>query len=87
LLADHMGLDPIYIAKLVRAVGSGLIERSLDDHDARAVRLTSRDTAGGLPTGRSGDRAQADEWDRLCSSAAPGNAGAPLEGSLPARGV
>jgi MarR family transcriptional regulator, organic hydroperoxide resistance regulator len=40
-LADHTGLDPIYVSKLVRAMeGSGLIERSPDDHDARAVRLT-----------------------------------------------
>jgi DNA-binding MarR family transcriptional regulator len=40
-LADHTGLDPIYISKLVRAMeDSGLIERSPDDHDARAVRLT-----------------------------------------------
>jgi DNA-binding MarR family transcriptional regulator len=40
-LADHTGLDPIYISKLVRAMeGSGLIERTPDDHDARAVRLT-----------------------------------------------
>jgi DNA-binding MarR family transcriptional regulator len=40
-LADHTGLDPIYISKLVRAMeGSGLIERSRDDDDARAVRLT-----------------------------------------------
>jgi MarR family transcriptional regulator, organic hydroperoxide resistance regulator len=40
-LADHTGLDPIYISKLVRTMeGSGLIERSPDHHDARAVRLT-----------------------------------------------
>jgi DNA-binding MarR family transcriptional regulator len=40
-LADHTGLDPIYISKLVRAMErSELIERSRDDHDARAVRLT-----------------------------------------------
>jgi DNA-binding MarR family transcriptional regulator len=40
-LADHTGLDPIYISKLVRAMESSeLIERSPDDHDARAVRLT-----------------------------------------------
>jgi DNA-binding MarR family transcriptional regulator len=40
-LADHTGLDPIYISKLVRTMeGSGLVERAPDDHDARAVRLT-----------------------------------------------
>jgi DNA-binding MarR family transcriptional regulator len=40
-LADHTGLDPIYISKLVRSMeGSGLIERRSDDHDGRAVRLT-----------------------------------------------
>jgi MarR family transcriptional regulator, organic hydroperoxide resistance regulator len=39
-LADHTGLDPIYISKLVRTMEeSGLIERSRDPHDARAVRL------------------------------------------------
>src|ERR1700694_2518911 len=48
-LADHTGLDPIYISKLVRAMeGTGLIERSPDGHDARAVRLTvTRHGAGG----------------------------------------
>jgi MarR family transcriptional regulator, organic hydroperoxide resistance regulator len=40
-LADHTGLDPIYISKLVRALeGAGLIERSTDPHDSRAVRLS-----------------------------------------------
>ena len=40
-LADHTGLDPIYISKLVRALeGAGLIERFPDPHDLRAVRLT-----------------------------------------------
>jgi MarR family transcriptional regulator, organic hydroperoxide resistance regulator len=40
-LSDHTGLDPIFVSKLVRAMeGAGLIERSPDDHDARAVRLT-----------------------------------------------
>jgi DNA-binding MarR family transcriptional regulator len=40
-LADHTGLDPIYISKLVRAVeSSGLIERLPDERDARAVQLT-----------------------------------------------
>jgi DNA-binding MarR family transcriptional regulator len=40
-LADHTGLDPIYISKLARAMeSSGLIERLPNDLDARAVRLT-----------------------------------------------
>lgn len=40
-LADHTGLDPIYISKLARAVESaGLIERVPDPNDTRAVRLT-----------------------------------------------
>lgn len=40
-LADHTGLDPIYISKLARALAQrGLIERAPDDRDTRAVRLT-----------------------------------------------
>jgi DNA-binding MarR family transcriptional regulator len=40
-LADHTGLDPIYISKLARALeGAGLVARAPDPHDARAVRLT-----------------------------------------------
>jgi MarR family transcriptional regulator, organic hydroperoxide resistance regulator len=39
-LADHTGLDPIYISKLARTLeGAGLIERVPDGRDARAVRL------------------------------------------------
>jgi MarR family transcriptional regulator, organic hydroperoxide resistance regulator len=48
-LADHTGLDPIYISKLVRTLeGSGLIRRSPDDHDARAVRLTVTKQGAGV---------------------------------------
>ena len=40
-LADHTGLDPIYISKLARALESGgLIKRVPDANDTRAVRLT-----------------------------------------------
>jgi MarR family transcriptional regulator, organic hydroperoxide resistance regulator len=39
-LADHTGLDPIYVSKLARALESqGLVERITDADDARAVRL------------------------------------------------
>jgi MarR family transcriptional regulator, organic hydroperoxide resistance regulator len=39
-LADHTGLDPIYISKLVRTMEeSGLIERPRDPLDSRTVRL------------------------------------------------
>jgi MarR family transcriptional regulator, organic hydroperoxide resistance regulator len=43
-LADHTGLDPIYISKLARALEStGLIARAPDVNDSRAVRLTITD--------------------------------------------
>jgi DNA-binding MarR family transcriptional regulator len=39
-LADHSGLDPIYVSKLIRALErSGLVTRTIDPHDSRAVRL------------------------------------------------
>jgi DNA-binding MarR family transcriptional regulator len=39
-LADHTGLDPIYISKLARALErAGLLERGPDTDDLRAVRL------------------------------------------------
>ena len=39
-LADHTGLEPIYISKLVRALETaGLVERTADPADTRAVRL------------------------------------------------
>lgn len=40
-LADHTGLEPIYVSKLVRALErSGLVERSGNPADTRAVQLT-----------------------------------------------
>ena len=40
-MAEHTGLDPIYISKLARTLEeAGLIERVPDSHDSRAVRLT-----------------------------------------------
>jgi DNA-binding MarR family transcriptional regulator len=43
-LADHTGLDPIYISKLVRRLESaGLLERAPDPDDSRAVTLTITD--------------------------------------------
>jgi MarR family transcriptional regulator, organic hydroperoxide resistance regulator len=39
-LADHTGLDAIYVSKLARALeGAGLVERTTDPDDTRAVRL------------------------------------------------
>ena len=39
-LADHSGLDPIYVSKLIRALErSGLVTRTTDPADSRAVRL------------------------------------------------
>jgi DNA-binding MarR family transcriptional regulator len=43
-LADHTGLEPIYISKLARALESaGLVERTVDPADTRAVRLSITD--------------------------------------------
>jgi DNA-binding MarR family transcriptional regulator len=40
-MADHTGLDPIYISKLARTLEkAGLLERVPDARDSRAVRLT-----------------------------------------------
>ena len=39
-LADFTGLDPIYVSKLARALeAGGLVERTPDPNDTRAVRL------------------------------------------------
>ncbi|MET8760882.1 MarR family transcriptional regulator [Lentzea sp. NPDC004782] len=39
-LADHTGLEPLYVSKLARALeSSGLIERTRDKVDTRTVRL------------------------------------------------
>ncbi|MEV1050017.1 MarR family transcriptional regulator [Streptomyces sp. NPDC049887] len=40
-LADHTGLEALYVSKLARALEStGVIERTRDPHDPRAVQLT-----------------------------------------------
>lgn len=40
-LADHTGLEPLYVSKLARSLESaGLLERTRDPRDPRAVRLT-----------------------------------------------
>jgi DNA-binding MarR family transcriptional regulator len=39
-LAEHSGLDPIYVSKLIRALErAGLVTRTADPDDSRAVRL------------------------------------------------
>ena len=43
-LADHTGLEPLYVSKLARALeAAGLIERTRDPADPRAVQLTLTD--------------------------------------------
>jgi DNA-binding MarR family transcriptional regulator len=40
-LADHTGLEPLYVSKLARTLeAAGLIERAQDPADTRAVRLS-----------------------------------------------
>jgi MarR family transcriptional regulator, organic hydroperoxide resistance regulator len=40
-LADHTGLEPLYVSKLARALeAAGLVERARDPADPRAVRLS-----------------------------------------------
>ncbi|MFB8774742.1 MarR family winged helix-turn-helix transcriptional regulator [Streptomyces broussonetiae] len=40
-LADHTGLEPLYVSKLARTLeAAGLLERARDPHDPRAVQLT-----------------------------------------------
>lgn len=51
-LADVTGLEPLYVSKLARALeASGLIERTRDPKDPRAVQLTLTEQ-GGEVTGR-----------------------------------
>jgi MarR family transcriptional regulator, organic hydroperoxide resistance regulator len=39
-LADHTGLEPLYVSKLCRALAAaGLLDRATDPTDSRAVRL------------------------------------------------
>jgi DNA-binding MarR family transcriptional regulator len=43
-LADHTGMEPIYVSKLVRALeGSGLVTRGVHPDDPRAVQLDLTD--------------------------------------------
>ncbi|MEV2228634.1 MarR family transcriptional regulator [Streptomyces phaeochromogenes] len=43
-LADHTGLEPLYVSKLARALeAAGLVERTRDPADPRAVQLTLTD--------------------------------------------
>jgi len=43
-LADHTGMEPIYVSKLARALEkAGLVDRPADPRDPRAVRLTLTD--------------------------------------------
>jgi DNA-binding MarR family transcriptional regulator len=43
-LADHTGLEALYVSKLARALeADGLIERTRDTQDTRTVRLTLTD--------------------------------------------
>ncbi|WP_053760595.1 MarR family winged helix-turn-helix transcriptional regulator [Streptomyces sp. AS58] len=43
-LADHTGLEPLYVSKLARALeGAGLLERTRDPRDPRAVQLALTD--------------------------------------------
>lgn len=40
-LADHTGLEALYVSKLARALeAAGLVSRTRDPHDPRAVRLS-----------------------------------------------
>lgn len=43
-LADHTGLETLYVSKLARSLDAGgLVERTRDPHDARTVRLALTD--------------------------------------------
>jgi len=47
-LADHTGLESLYVSKLARTLDAeGLIQRSRDPEDARTVRLTLTDRGRG----------------------------------------
>lgn len=48
-LADHTGLEALYVSKLARSLGAaGLVERSPDPDDSRAVRLSLTDDGRAL---------------------------------------
>ncbi|WP_406089671.1 MarR family winged helix-turn-helix transcriptional regulator [Streptomyces sp. NBC_01013] len=51
-LADHTGLEPLYVSKLARGLETaGLVERTTDPADSRAVQLSLTDE-GTAVTGR-----------------------------------
>ncbi|MFF1924704.1 MarR family winged helix-turn-helix transcriptional regulator [Streptomyces sp. NPDC058221] len=51
-LADHTGLEPLYVSKLARGLETaGLVERAADPSDTRAVQLSLTDE-GRAVTGR-----------------------------------
>lgn len=61
-LADHTGLEALYVSKLARALESaGLVERTRDPRDPRAVQLAL--TAEGRPS-----RSRPSRWSRNCFS-------------------
>lgn len=48
-LADHTGLEPLYVSKLARTLhAAGVIDRTGDPDDTRAVRLSLTDHGRGL---------------------------------------
>lgn len=53
-LADHTGLEPLYVSKLARTLeAGGLIERAGDPDDTRAVRLSLTAEGAWSPVARS----------------------------------
>lgn len=63
-LADHTGLEPLYVSKLARAAESaGLVQRTVDPADTRAVRLSL--TAEGLAVTRQAIAIVRELHDRL----------------------
>lgn len=39
-LADHTGLEPLYVSKLARSLEAGIVDRTRDPADPRAVQLS-----------------------------------------------
>lgn len=63
-LADHIGLEPLYLSKLARSLeAAGLVERTEDPADTRAVRLAL--TAAGGQVARRGIEVVRDLLDQL----------------------
>jgi DNA-binding MarR family transcriptional regulator len=47
LLADHTGLEPLYVSKLARALeAAGLVTRTRDPNDPRAMQLSLTEQGG-----------------------------------------